>query len=561
MSVVENCSELPNDIEELKQVIISQRDEIAKWKAAHKEASGKYKQTAEEYQKTQQEYQRTQEKYQRTLQEYLELEEKFKILQSAFYGRSSEKWSADEHLQASLFNEAEIAADEEGTYTKARTETTTFTVTRRSRGKRQRIPDWVPRKEIVHDIPEEEKTCGCGETLVKIGEEVSEQIDYIPARMEAIRHIRPKYACPACEGSGDEENPAVRIASPPKVLLPKSIATAGLVAQIITSKYCDALPLHRQEKIFHRLGLEIGRGSMSRWIIALGNRLSPLLDMMDNRIRSGPLIQMDETRVQVHNEPKRENHKQSFMWVARGGPPDKPLVRYMYSPSRSGAIARSYLTGYTGYLQTDGYDGYTQIGEWEGIVHVGCLAHVRRKFDEAVKGGSSAAREFISLIGKIYRMEKELRGQEISDDEFIALRARQIVPLLEELEKKLIKKATQVPPSTALGRAVNYALEVMPRIRRYVELAFLTPDNNAAELAIRPFVVGRKNWLFCDTPKGARASAAFYSLIESAKSASLEPYWYIRYVLGELPEIEENGNWDLLLPENITAKKIHTPSF
>ncbi|HDR16742.1 MAG TPA: IS66 family transposase, partial [Desulfobacteraceae bacterium] len=213
MSVAENSSELPNDIEELKQVILSQNeeiknyhDEITQWKTTHSKA----------------------------LKKYRELEEKFRILQNSLYGRSSEKWSADEHLQASLFNEAEIAADEEGPLEKACTETTTFTVTRKARGKRQPIPDWVPRKEIVHDIAEEEKTCGCGAALVQIGEEVSEQIDYIPARMEAIRHIRPKYACPSCEGSGDEDKPAVRIAPAPKVLLPKSIATAGLVSQIVT---------------------------------------------------------------------------------------------------------------------------------------------------------------------------------------------------------------------------------------------------------------------------------------------------------------------------------------
>jgi len=553
MGEAENFSELPDDIEELKQVILSQRDEIANWKTAHKEVSVQYERTTEEYQVTQQEYQVT-------LKKYRELEEKFRILQNALYGRSSEKWSADEHLQASLFNEAEIAADEEDPLEKARTETTTFTVSRKTRGKRKPIPDWVPRKEIVHDIPEEEKICGCGMALVRIGEEVSEQIDYIPARMEAIRHIRPKYACPACEGSGDEEKPAVRIAPVPKVLLPKSIATAGLVSQIVTSKYCDALPLYRQEKIYHRLGLEISRGSMSRWIIALGSRISPLLELMDDRIRSGPLIQMDETRVQVHGEPGRENHTQSFMWVARGGPPEKPLVRYMYYPSRGGAVPRSYLEPYSGYLQTDGYDAYTKIGEREGIVHVGCLAHARRKFDEAMKGsgGSPAAREFISLIAKIYRVEKELRGKDLSDDQFVATRIQQVSPLLEKLENKLEKKAAQVPPSTALGRAVTYTLQVLPKIKRYVDLAVLTPDNNAAERSIRPFVLGRKNWLFCDTPRGAHASAAFYSLIESAKEAELEPYWYIRYVLEKLPEVEGTGNWEFLLPGNCTYESLHS---
>ncbi len=455
MDVAEHSSEqLPNDIEELKKVIITQQNEIAEWKTAH----GK------------------------SLQEYRELEEKYRILQHAFFGRSSEKWTADEHLQARLFDEAETAVAEDGTYETAQTETITYSVTKRKRGKRQPIPDSIPREEIVHDIAEEEKVCGCGEPLVRIGEEVTEKLDIIPARIHAIRHIRPKYACHACEGSGDEESPAVRIAPPPKQLLPKSIATAGLVAHIVTSKYCDALPLHRQEKMFRRIGVEISRGSMARWIITVGGRLSPLLEEMDRRILSGPLIQMDETKIQVHHEPGRADHKQSFMWVARGGPPEKPLVRYMYHPTRGGAVARSYLTGYEGYLQTDGYEAYTQIGEWEGIVHVGCLAHARRKFDDAtqVAGGSPAAREFLSVMQKIYRVEKELRLKDLSAAEFEKIRKERAAPLFEQLEKKLENKSAQVPPSTALGRAVAYTREVLPRIKRYLDRFFLTPDNNAA---------------------------------------------------------------------------------
>ena len=176
-------------------------------------------------------------------------------------------------------------------------------------------------------------------------------------------------------------------------------------------------------------------------------------------------------------------------------------------------------------------------------------------------GGSPAAREFIALIAKIYRVEKELRGKALSDDQFVATRIRQAGPLLDKLEKKLEKKVAQVPPSTALGRAVTYTLDVLPKIKRYVDLAVLTPDNNAAERSIRPFVLGRKNWLFCDTPRGAHASAAFYSLIESAKEADLEPYWYIRYILEKLPEVEDTGNWAPLLPGNCTYELLHSFSF
>jgi len=279
---------------------------------------------------------------------------------------------------------------------------------------------------------------------------------------------------------------------------------------------------------------------------------------MDERIRGGPVIQMDETRIQVHHEPGREDHKQSYMWVVRGGPPETPLLRYMYHPSRSGAVAHGYLNDFSGYLQTDGYEGYRQIGEKEGIIHVGCLAHARRKFDEAskVSGGSTAALEFLSIIQKIYRAEKELRELDLDEEEFVRMRKENVLPFFDRLHSRLEKKILQVAPSSALGRAVTYLQDVLPRIIQYLDCPYLTPDTNAVERAIRPFTIGRKNWLFADTPRGAHASAAFYSLIESAKSANLEPYWYIRYVLGRLPEIEETGTWEELLPENLSSEII-----
>ena len=496
------------------------------------------------------------------VQDYLELQEKYEILRHAFFGRSSEKWTADEKLQASLFNEAEIAADEKESRDEEQHERI-GTYTRKKRGKRTGLPKALPREEIIHDIAEEQKMCGCGAKMVRIGEEVSEKLEIIPAQIKVIRHIRPKYACRVCEGSGDEENPAVRIAPPPVELLPKSIASAGLVSHIITSKYCDSLPLYRQEKMFERMGVEISRASMARWIIKLAARLSPLLELMDGRIRSGPLIQMDETRMQVHRESGRPDHSQSYMWVVRGGSPQAPLIRYLYHPSRGAEVPQAYLCEYSGYLQTDGYQGYTKVGERPEITHVLCLAHARRKFDESTKvsGGSPAAREFIALIQKIYRVEKELRARELSDEEFVALRRERALGLIEQLNQKLEKKSRHVAPSTALGRAVKYTHDALPKIRNYLDLACITPDNNAAERSIRPFVIGRKNWLHADTPGGAHASAAFYSLIESAKSASLKPYWYIRYVLHKLPEMESTGNgWEDLFPENLSAEKLLTPS-
>jgi transposase len=553
---------LPESSEELREFALRQYRENQKLREENRQQKNAYQQKSQQYEKKSREYEAKTEALESKVQEYLELHEKYEILRQAFFGRSSEKWPAEDKLQASLFNEAEVAADEPADEEAECQQIHGYT--RKKRGKRKPFPETLPREEIVHDISEEEKVCACGAELVKIGEEVSEKLEIIPAQIKVIRHVRPKYACHACEGSGDEDAPSVRIAPAPQELLPKSIASAGLVSHIIAGKYCDGLPLYRQEKMFARIGVEISRASMARWIMCLSERLSPLLQLIDERIRSGPLIQMDETRMQVHHEPGREDHSQSYMWVARGGDPEKPLIRYLYHPSRGEQIPQKYLSGYKGYLQTDAYKAYLKVAERQEITHVLCLAHARRKFDEATKvsGGSPAAREFIALIQKIYRVEKELRTKDLSEQEFIQQRRESVMPLIEKLEKKLDKKSGQVAPSTALGKAVNYSRDVLPKITRYLDLACLTPDNNAAERAIRPFVIGRKNWLHADTPRGAHASATFYSLIESAKSASLEPYWYIRYVLQKLSKIESSASvWEELLPEKLTPEMLLTSSF
>ena len=394
--------------------------------------------------------------------------------------------------------------------------------------------------------------------MVRIGEEVSEELEIIPAQVKVLRHIRPKYGCHHCEGSSDEEQPPIRIAAPVEQLLPKSRASAGLIAYIITSKYSDALPLYRQEKLFKRIGVEIPRASMARWIIQLSERISPLMNEMDRRIREGPLIQMDETRIQVHKELNRKNSSNSYMWVVRGGVPEKPLIRYAYHPTRNAQIPTDYLSGYRGYVQTDGYEGYASAVKDTEMTHVRCLAHARRKFADAVKGGkkAGAANEFLTIIGHLYRVEKELRRKDLDPDEFVLERKKRTAPYWEKLATHLEKKMKQVLPSSALGTAIRYTHEALPKIKCYLEQEYLSPDTNAVERAIRPFVIGRKNWLFADTPRGAHASAAWYSLIESAKSARHEPYRYLRFVLSQLPTIEKSGNWELLLPENVSVEQM-----
>ncbi len=464
------------------------------------------------------------------------LGEQIAWLKRRFFSRSSEALSEAEQRQLRLFNEAEIAAGEAES-PKDPEPLIRVPEHERRRAKRRPLPEALPREEVVIDIPEEQKHCQCGEELVRIGEEVSEKLDVIPPSLRVIRTIRPKYACHSCEGSGDEERSAVRIASMPPALIDKGIASAGLLAYIVTGKFCDSLPLYRQEKQFARIGVELSRRTMADWMIAASQACAPLMKALEERLRSGPLLQIDETTVQVMDEPGRPNTSKSYMWVARGGTPQAPVILYYYAPGRGTEVAKEILGDYKGYLQTDGYDVYDRVCEKaQNVVHVGCWAHVRRKFFEAKKSSKKAgsADMALAMIGKLYKAEAE---RELYEDtqKFAAVRRQQVEPILADFRAWLEQRASQVPPETLLGKAVGYALAQWSKLIRYPDHPVLTPDTNACERAIRPFVLGRKNWLFSGSPRGATASATLFSIIETAKVNGKDPYWYLRGLFENLP--------------------------
>jgi transposase len=262
---------------------------------------------------------------------------------------------------------------------------------------------------------------------------------------------------------------------------------------------------------------------------------------------------MDETTVQVHREAGKEDSSTSYMWVVRGGEPSKPLIHYMYHSSRRGSIPHAYLCGYDGSLQVDGYAGYDRAVKEHNLIRIGCLAHVRRKFFECSKlsKGSKASLAVLGKIKAIYAAEERLQQQDLSDEQLVANRLENILPLLTKLQQYLEQKSLVVLPSSAFGKAVAYALEQLPKIKQYAGVPCASLDNNATERCIRSFVIGRSNWQFADTPSGAHASAAWYSLIESAKSARLDPAVYITYVLDHLNEVERSQQWESLLPEHV----------
>ncbi len=483
------------------------------------------------------------------------LQEQIKALQSRLFGRKSEKAPKDDG-QLSLFDmpEPELPILEE---------TETLTVgghTRKKRG-RKPLPAELPRLDVVHELSEEERHCNCGCLKDRIGQEVSEQLDYIPAKVRVIRNIRYKYACKHCEGVEDN-GPTVSIARMPDQIIPKSIATPGLLAHILTAKFADALPFYRQEKQFTRIGIELGRSTMCKWAMTVAGACEILIDLMKKDILAGPLIGIDETPLQVLKGPRKSK---SYMWVYRGGPPDKPIVLFEYHPTRSGDVASIFLNGYQGIVQTDGYVGYDFLDKKKDILHVGCWVHARRKFKDVTKAAGNKsnatgnAGSALKYIGKLYRIEKDARENELTPEQLYEKRQSLAVPILKEFKKWLDARVEKVPPKSLLGKAIHYTLSQWHRLTRYTKNGIIRPDNNLLENAIRPFVVGRKNWLFSDTVQGARASALIYSLIETAKSSGLEPYWYLKYLFERLPEAMTDDDFSALLPHRIDKDLIARP--
>jgi len=314
------------------------------------------------------------------------------------------------------------------------------------------------------------------------------------------QQIRPKYACRQCEGTEDEDKPVVRIAAVEPAIIPKSIASPSLLAIIFTQKFEMHLPYYRQEKQFEQIEAVISRQDMANWQQQVYAFLKLLFDLLKVMIKMGPVMRMDETPVQVISDIKsgEEGSKEgqtSYMWLALGGPPDKKVAWYEYHPTRAAYNAREFLQGYSGYLQTDGYEGYDcAVKDMPGIIHAGCFAHSRRRFFEAAKINKKpqSAEEGIKYIRRLYQLEDALRSKWKDDlEKFQEERKKEAVPILNEFKEWLLKRVNEVPPKTLLGEAINYTLNQWDKLIKYIESPYLTPDNNASENAIRPFVLGR----------------------------------------------------------------------
>jgi transposase len=412
----------------------------------------------------------------------------------------------------------------------------------------------LPRVTTVIDIPESEKLCGCGAHLVKIGEERCEKLHHVIEKYFVEVFVRPYWACKKCEGSGDEDKSPVRVAPMPPMIIPKGMATPDLIASIAVNKFCDHLPFYRQEQRLSRHGICISRTDMANWTIQAAQAVERVFDLLQARVIASDIINMDETSMTVMGEEGKANAAKSYMWLMRGGPPDAPIITYHYRPSHGANEARELLEGFHGILQTDGLDVYPAAIAGTDIRHVGCWAHARRYFFDASKANpqSQTARDGLAWIGKLYSIERALRKKledgALQRDAFKAERERLVLPVFEDFQKWLLIEAERVLPSSLAGKAVSYTLGQWEKLVRYVDHPDLTPDNNAAERAIKPFVLGRKNWLICGSPEGARCSCILYSLIETVKANGLNPNTYLTMLFHFAPMAKTDKDWERLLP-------------
>jgi transposase len=493
-----------------------------------------------------------------------ELKEKIALLEILHYGPKSEKWTREDDRQALLFNEAEDEAfkqtDETGEKSEVEKTEVASHARRKHRGQgRKPISPDLPREEIEYDITDEEKTCGCGAEMVCIGEDISERVKIFPAEIKVIREKRKKYTCKKCEGTEDER-PGVVTAVGKKHLIPGSIADESILAWSISEKFEFSLPFYRQTKRLEYLGIPIPRSTLCNLSVQTAEACKPIYELLKSHIKSGPVINADETRVQVLNEPGRKAQDQSWMWVFCGGPPGKEAVVFQYDQSRGSDIPFMYLKGYEGTLQTDDYSAYhtalkklSDNGQKNLPRHVLCWAHARRYFVKAWETTKSEhAKQAIEYIRQLFALE-DLR-KEYSLRGFFKQRKNRAEQIFDVFEPWLINRFKEVPPKSALGKAVAYTLDNWQKLILYVEDPFCTPSNNKAENAIRPFVVGRKNWLFSGTPEGAEASAIHYTLIESAKLCKLNPIAYLYYVYSRIPYIKSDEDIIQLLPFKVNSE-------
>lgn len=485
--------------------------------------------------------------------------QQIKLQQKKLFGSSSEKTVLPD--QISLFDEIEI----ESTPIKTEPKLEEVTYKRKKKNNKRGIDiSSLPAVTKIYDL--ENKNCpDCGEPLRKIGENIRKELVYYPARYEVIEHVQYVYTCDKCE----EDSLKSRIfkADMKAPVIYKSFASSSLLSYIIDNKFNKALPLYRQEVMFNQIGLKLSRQTMANWMIKLYNEyFKRMTDYMHRILLQSEYLHADETTNQVLNVPDQRPTTKSYMWVYKTGrSEDKQIVHFIYENTRGHEHARRHLEGYHNILQTDGYQAYDKL---DNIRHMGCWAHCRRKYSEALDSAPSgtdlkrtASYRLLHKINKLFTLEKKLADK--SYEEIKETRQKEAKPIIDDFFKDVKECAKVAVDKTKLSQALTYSINQEENLRLYLEDGRIEISNNRAENSIRPFCVGRRNWLFSNTVKGAEASAAIYSLVETAKLNDLKPYDYFEYLLTVLTEIDINDDkelekimpWSKSLPENIYLTK------
>ena len=431
---------------------------------------------------------------------------------------------------------------------------------KRTKRGRKPLDPALPRHVVRHELLESERVCPHdGSPLTEIGVETSEQLDIIPQQVRVILHERVKYACPCCDG-------ALRLAPKPAQIIAKGLFSEGLLAWVITSKYCDGLPLYRQAALLARFGGgDLSRNTLAASIVRVGQAVQPVINLLRDYLLDSALVYGDETQIQVLKEPGKRAQSKSFMWaqMTQGSGPQgtgPPIRLFGYSPSRSATAAQLLYAGMRSgsVLMSDGYAVYDQIAQAYQLVHLACWAHCRRDFHDALQALPKSARtadplaaQFIALIGQLYAVEATAKERKLGTKELLEQRQLHSVPVLQKIEALLLANMHAVLPGSLLGKALHYMSGQWSKLSLYVTNGDYPIDNNACENSIRPFVVGRKNWLFSDTVAGANASANLYSLLQTCMVNGVDGYQYLRALLVALPNARTADDYDALLPWSI----------
>jgi transposase len=435
-----------------------------------------------------------------------------------------------------------LPLDEGAIAEEAREKLVTRRIKKRHNHGRSPLPDHLPRIEIEHDLTDEEKKCPCcGEVRGRIGQEISEQLEYFPANFKVFKHIRHKYACGQCEHDG--YNPNITTAAKPPQPIAKGLPGPSLLAYVITSKLGDHLPLYRLENIFARQQVEIARSTLCAWLASAGELVRPLVELMEQRIRLSQVIHTDDTTVPVQS-PGELKCRKGRIWTYLGDGAN-PYIVYDYTPDRTRAGPVNWLRDYQGYLQADAYGGYDGIYH-SGAKEVACWAHARRKFFDAQETDGKRAAQMLTWVRELYAVEDQAR--ELTDEARRDLRQTQSVPVLAKIKAWLDAEGPLVLPRSEMGKAFTYTLNQWDSLCRYTTEGFLNIDNNAAERALKRVAIGRKNWLFAGNDYAGGTAARLYSLIASAERHGLDPQRYLTSVLAKLPSTPA-AELDQFLPD------------